>query len=149
MQMQVSMPARGTHKRVTSVSVAIGDDCLTEHMQHKSHVFTGYRWPHAKEENINIERKTCFNLVLYMEIVTGVFVYGPLCVCFQSSDSEVRRLSKQLSQRDGALQQLEQERDRLVQLDQVRPQKDALSNTPLKRKSINARFRIRPIPTNT
>lgn len=64
-----------------------------------------------------------------MEIVTGVFVYGPLCVCFQSSDSEVRRLSEELSERDGALQQLEHERDRLVQLDQVRVRKNALSNT--------------------
>lgn len=79
-----------------------------------------------------------------MEIVTGVFVYGPLCVCFQSSDSEVRRLSGQLSQRDRALQQLEQERDRLVQLDQVRAQKDALSNTQLKRKSIITRLQNTP-----
>lgn len=109
----------------------------------KSRMFTSYRWPRAREENINIERKTCFNLVLFMEIVIGFLFTAPLCVCFQSSDSEVRRLSQQLSQRDGALQQLQQlqqERSRLVQLDQVRPQKDAVSNTQLKRKSRNARL---------
>lgn len=87
----------------------------------KSRMFTSFRWLRAREENINIERKTCFNLVLFMEIVIGFLFTAPLCVCFQSSDSEVRRLSQQLSQRDGALQQLQQERSRLVQLDQVRP----------------------------
>lgn len=75
-----------------------------------------------------------------MEIVTGVFVYGPLCVCFQSSDSKVRRLSEQLSQRDGVLEQLEQGKDCVAQLKQVGPQKDAVSNTQLKRKSINEEY---------
>lgn len=36
MQMQVSMPMRKRHERVTSVSLAIGDDCLTEQMQRTS-----------------------------------------------------------------------------------------------------------------
>lgn len=115
----------------------------------KSRMFTSCRWSRAREENINIKRKTCFNLVLYMEIIIGFLFTAPLCVCFQSSDSEVRRLSQQLSQRDGALQQLQQERSRLVQLDQVRPQKDAVSNTRLKRKSGNARLQKTPIPTKT
>lgn len=135
--------------RVTSVSVAIGDDCLTERMQRKS-VQTG-KAPCSATDGRAPKRKTL--ILRERHVLTwsytwksslGFFVYAPLCVCFQSSDSEVRRLSEQLSQRDGALQPLEQERDRLVQLDQVRPQEHALTinarlqNTPLTHKYVNS-----------
>lgn len=123
--MQAFMPARGTHKMMTAVSVVTGDGALTESMLNKSVctekglMIASQQWQFAKEENISNESKTCFKLVRYMELIT-CFVYGPLCVCFQSSDREVRRLSEQLSQRDEVLQKLEQEREHLEQLGQVR-----------------------------
>lgn len=43
-----------------------------------------------------------------------------LTVSFQSSDSEVRRLSEQLSQKDEVVQKLQKEREHLVELSQVR-----------------------------
>lgn len=45
-----------------------------------------------------------------------------LSLCEQSSDSEVRRLSEELSQRDELVQKLQQEKEHLVELSQVRPQ---------------------------
>lgn len=50
-----------------------------------------------------------------------IFVSGP-SVCFQSSDSEVRRLLEQLSQKDKAVQKLQKEKEDLVELSQVRLQ---------------------------
>lgn len=41
---------------------------------------------------------------------------------FQSSDSEVRRLSEQLSQKDETVQKLQKEKEHLVELSQVRAQ---------------------------
>lgn len=47
----------------------------------------------------------------------------------QSSDSEVRRLSEQLSQKDEVVQKLQKEREHLVELSQVRVVKALLDIT--------------------
>lgn len=48
---------------------------------------------------------------------------------FQSSDSELRRLSEELFQRDKTVQKLQKEKDHLVELSQVRAPWVLLKNT--------------------
>lgn len=107
-----------------------GDNCVTEHMQNESlqierALFTNQRRLRDKEENINNHRKMYFIHVLYTESIHFFkvdFCFWSLCVCFQSSDSEVRRLLERLSQKDKAVQKLQKEKEDLVELSQVRLQ---------------------------